>query len=446
MNSQILVIGAGMAGIAAARTLHDAGCRVTVLEARNRIGGRTHTDSNLGVDVDLGAAWIHGPIANPLVPLAEQHGVGWGETDFFNIHGGAVMAFRPDGTPIDEAAYTAGIHYFAGAYNHLFSSLLAKQPGDDVRSVADLMDFGLPGQEQLTGDAAAGFYYTSRVRIRYEDAADLDTVDWRMGRAYMKLPGGDLLVYRGGFGRLAAGLAQGLEIRTGVVVERIVYGPDGVTVATNQGDFAAEKVVVTVPLGVLKAGVIDFSPTLPPEKQAAIRRIGFGNYEKLALRFPHIFWPTGPHRFNYLSDADPPLYMAWLNNAHYTGEPVLVAYHAAGLAQHTNRLNDEQLIAGALETLGRMFGPDVPDPVSYVRSGWEADPFSRGSYSFSQLGMAVEDRAALAAPVGEHIFFAGEATHPHYWATVHGAYETGVRAAREVLDGVGRGWGVGLSL
>lgn len=433
MTPQILVIGAGMAGIAAARTLHDAGCRVIVLEARDRIGGRTHTDSSLGVDIDLGAAWIHGPTANPLVPLAKKHGVGWGTTDFFNVHGGAVMAFHADGTPIDEAAYTAGIQHFPAAYAHLHNSLLTEKPGDDIRSLADLLDFGLPGQEALTGDAAAGFHYTSRVRIRYEDSADLDRVDWRIGRGYTKLPGGDLLVYDGGFGRLTAGLAEGLDIRTGVVVERIDYSEAVVTVATSQGDFQADRVVVTVPLGVLKAGVIDFTPTLPRENQAAIQRIGYGNYEKLALRFPHIFWPIGPHRFNYLSDADPPLYMAWLNNAHYTGEPVLIAYHAAGLAQHTNKWSDEQLIAGALETLRKMFGPDVPEPISHVRSGWEADPFSRGSYSFSQLGMTSEDRAALAAPVGDVLFFAGEATHPHYWATVHGAYETGVRAAREVL-------------
>ena len=433
MSQQILVIGAGMAGIAAARTLHDAGCRVTLLEARDRIGGRTHTDSSLGVDIDLGAAWIHGPTANPLVPLARQHGVSWGETDFPNIHGGAVMAFHADGKPVDEAAYTSGVQYFPAAYAHLHSSLLTEKPGDDIRSLADLLDFGLPGQERLTGDAAAGFYYTSRVRIRYEDAADLNQVDWRIGREYVKLPGGDLLVHDGGFGRLVMGLAEGLNVQTGVVVERIAYGEAGCTVHTNRGDFSADRVVVTVPLGVLKAGVIGFAPPLPTEKQTAIQRIGFGNYEKLALRFPHIFWPPGPHRFNYLSDADPPLFMAWLNNAHYTGEPVLIAYHAAGLAQHINPWSDEKLIAGALETLRLMFGPDIPDPVNYVRSGWEADPFSRGSYSFSQLGMTAEDRSALAAPVEDRLFFAGEATHPHYWATVHGAYETGVRAAREVL-------------
>ncbi|RME56822.1 MAG: FAD-dependent oxidoreductase [Caldilineae bacterium] len=433
MTASTVIIGAGMAGLAAARTLHDAGLPVTVLEARDRIGGRTHTDRSLGVDLDLGAAWIHGPIANPLVPLARKHGVGWGFTDFLNVHGGAVMAFRADGSRVDEAEYTRGVQFFPGAYARLHTSLLTEKPDSTVRSMADLLDHGLPGQEELSGDAALGFYYTSRVRIRYEDAADLETVDWRLSQNYTKLPGGDLLVYDGGFGKLAQGLAAGLDIHTGVVVERIDYGSAGVRIATSQGAFQADRAIVTVPLGVLKANAIAFSPPLPQGKQAAIQRMGFGRYEKLGLRFPRIFWPMEPHRFNFLTDADPPLFMAWLNNAHYTGEPVLVAYHAAGLARHINGWSDAQLIAGALKALRTLFGPGVPEPVSYVRTAWEADPFSRGSYSFARLGMEPGDRAALAAPVGDRLFFAGEATHPHYWATVHGAYETGVHAARQVM-------------
>ncbi|MCB0035148.1 MAG: FAD-dependent oxidoreductase, partial [Anaerolineales bacterium] len=187
------------------------------------------------------------------------------------------------------------------------------------------------------------------------------------------------------------------------------------------------------PLAVLQSGTIVFNPALPDGKQTALGRMGMGNYEKIALKFPHIFWPLEPHRLNYLSEGEPELFNAWLNNAHYTGQPILIAYHAGSRAQHTNKLDDEALLEGCMVTLRKMFGDDIPNPIAYTRSSWEKDPYSRGSYSYSKVGSEVSDRATLAEPVNGRLFFAGEATHPHYFGTVHGAYETGIRAAREIL-------------
>lgn len=437
MSHNTIIIGAGMAGVAAARTLHDAGHAVRVIEARDRIGGRTHTDRSLDVNIDLGASWIHGPLGNPLTLLAERFGVRAAQTDFTNLTGGKVMAFAADGTLLNEDEYATGLQLAAGVVAYALGSVLHPEPSEAHRSLTDLYAHYVTAPVHLTPTQLKGYDYASRIRVQYGDAADFDDVDWRLGARYMRLPGGDLLLHGGGFSAITNGLAQGLSIETGVVVERIERDGEAVRLATNRGAMTCNAAIVTVPLGVLKAGTIAFDPPLPADKQTAIERMGFGNYEKLALRFPYRFWPTEPQRFNYLTDEEPELFTSWLNSAHYTGEPVLVGYHAGSRAQHINRWSDEELIARSLAALRILFGDringDVPAPVAYVRTGWERDPFSRGSYSFNRVGQQPGDRRALARPVDERLFFAGEATHPHYYATVHGAYETGIRAAREVM-------------
>jgi polyamine oxidase len=427
-----IVIGAGMAGIAAARTLNDAGHTVKILEARERIGGRTHTDYSLGISNDLGAAWIHGPIGNPLTALAKRFDVATMPTDFENRGGNAIIAFDADGALIEMSEYSYGLRYFRGAYDRFFTSILFERPADEVRSLADLYQLGLPGVEELSETARKGYYYSSVIRAQFSDAADLDEIDWRMTNRYVKLPGGDLVLTGGGFGRIVQGLADGLSIDIGVVAEAIEYGDDGVCIHTNRGEERCDQVVITVPLGVLKARAIVFAPVLPDEKEQAIQRIGYGCYEKLALKFPHRFWPEEPHRLCYLTPERPELFTSWVNMAHYSGEPVLVASHAGSCARHINRWDDEKMIAEALAVLRKLFGAVVPDPIAYVRTHWQEDPFSRGSYSFARVGGEPKDRRILATPVDNRLFFAGEATHPRYFATVHGAYEAGVRAAREV--------------
>ena len=433
MSEKIIIIGAGMAGLAAARTLQEAGYSVQILEGRDRIGGRTHTDYSLDASIDLGAAWIHGPLGNPLTPFVPQFGVEAANTDYDNEEGGNLMAFAADGTPLNAVEYAYGRQYFWAAFNHVLGSTLIDPPAE-VRSITELVAYGLPGAEQLTPTQQQGLAYVADVTSQLLDAADPSEVDWRLEHDYMHLPGGDLLLYGGGYGQIVQGLAKGLTIETEVIVSELSYDDQGVTLTTNHGNIQAERVILTVPLGVLKAGKIKFSPALPAEKQAAIARIGMGTFEKLALQFPSQFWPQEPQMIQLMPETSNSLFGAWLNIAHYTHQPILVAHHAGTRAKIVNQMSDGELIEAALTTLSTMFGPDIPTPDAYVRTNWAADPFLCGAYSFPKIGSLADDRQILAQPILDRLFFAGEATHVHYFATAHGAYETGVRAAREAMN------------
>lgn len=430
-SESVIVIGAGLAGLAAARALQDAGLDVTVLEGRSRIGGRTFTDHALGLPVDLGASWIHGLIANPLTPLAARFGAPVAFTDFDNEEPGSNLVFAADGTPRDANAYGRGRQTFYGALLHLAASCLPPRP-DERTTLADAIRSGLPGADALTAAERTGFDLTAWGDMVLENAADNDAIGFLREHDFSALDGGNWLLTHG-YGPIVNGLAEGVTVVLDTAVTRVQVDANGVRLHTANGSHSASRVIVTVPLGVLQSGRMTFDPPLSSDRLEALQRVGMGRFEKLVLRYPWRFWPVSPHNFVYDSARQPPLFQFWLNLAHYTAEPVLVTYSAGSTADYWNRLDDRDLLVAAQAALNAMFGSDVPAPSAYTRTRWADDPFAGGSYSFQQVGMRPDDRARLARPVGERLFFAGEHTHTHYFATTHGAYESGIRAARELL-------------
>jgi monoamine oxidase len=235
----------------------------------------------------------------------------------------------------------------------------------------------------------------------------------------------------GGYGQIATGLAQGLDVRVKSQVKRVEYSDREVRVATDQDLFTAGKVIVTLPLGVLKSGAVTFAPALPDEKMKAIRRLGMGVLDKVYLRFPQVFWPKESDVLGVISQAKGE-WAAWINYYRYTGQPILAALNAGNFAKTLEGLANQEIVNAAMKVLRQIYGRSISDPERFIITRWGADPFSLGAYSSIPPLATGQDYDTLAAPLGDRVFFAGEATSRTYPATVHGAFLSGEREARRI--------------
>jgi monoamine oxidase len=413
----IVVIGAGAAGLAAARQLKGAGFDVTVLEARTRIGGRMNTNSSLGAAVDLGASWIEGTKNNPIAGLARSFGIATVPSDDDSLR-----LYTPTGRQLSDRE--VGRIYSRG--EALLDDLLDYQEelDDDVSMAGGLRRLGEPLGRQSKG---VRWYMQSEIDSEY--GASLSQLSLLGYDEDYEFPGGDA-VFPGGYSQIANGLASGLDIRTGQVVREIRYGGSGVTVVTDSGPVEADRAVVTLPLGVLKAGSVKFTPALPASKRAAVKRLEMGLLNKIALKFDRAFWP-GSDWFGVLPTRGS-LFDEYWNQVKVSGAPILVGLVGAARAREVERMPDSAVVAAAMRQLRGAFGSSVPDPTGFLVTRWGQEQFTRGSYSIVPVGASYDDHTTLAKPVGDRLFFAGEATNTKYPSTVHGAYLTGVREAGRI--------------
>jgi monoamine oxidase len=235
-------------------------------------------------------------------------------------------------------------------------------------------------------------------------------------------------VFPGGFGQLAELLADGLQIRLNTTVTSIsLRDPQRVAVRAADRVWNASAVILTVPLGVLKAGAIVVDPPLPPVTRQAIGALGFGRYEKLVLRFDSPCWDD----VDQSVVVDAPFFRDWYNLHRVTGEPVLMGLNGAGAAVSLDGLSVDRQAAAGADVLRGVYGPRFTPPLAALASAWGADPLSRGSYSFTAPGSGPGDRTALGDPVDGRPWLAGEACHPTLHSTVHGAYASGRLAAEQ---------------
>ena len=423
-DEDILIVGAGIAGLSAAQTLKKWGYNVTLLEARERVGGRVWTSRQWqNAPLDLGASWIHGVSGNPIAKLADQNDIKTVETDYENH-----WIYKPNGAELSNAEYNELEEYEALIEEYLADAI--DELDDDV-SLKTIVD-AVFAEEELSAEERKTVLYLLNTIIEHEYAADISEFSLFAldeGEEYI---GGDV-IFPNGYDQIIDLLSAGLDIRLNEIVTRVDYGGSGVRIQTNNGTYEAERALITVPLGVLQRGGIQFSPTLPNAKQDAINRLGMGLLDKLYLKFPDIFWDKRAELLGYLGDKTGE-WAEWLNIAHYTGQPILLGFNAGTFARTVEKWTDEQIVESAMTVLRNMYGSNIPDPLDWQITRWAEDPYAWGSYSFLKPGTDGDTLKTLAAPVDGRLFFAGEATSNDYQATVHGAYLSGIRAAEEIWD------------
>lgn len=424
-SADAIVVGAGLSGLAAAKDLKDQGLSVLVLEAAGSAGGRTKlVGLGASLSVDLGGMWIHGWRGNPLTALVRQGGA-------------RLQTFDWDSGPT----------YFAEG-----SVLGARELAADERRLARALSFARSWSGKLSSDAplAGGFEtFAARARLTADQRLALDgeiysnvTLDyaaspselsawwWDEGREF---GGGDCLV-EGGLGALASSLAAGLLVTTNAVVEEIDSTGSQPRVRLRGGEeLSAGAVLVTVPLGVLKAGSIRFVPALPARKITAIGRLGFGSYHKAFFLFePGVALPPGPViRLRHGGG----LWSEWCNLTGFLGKPVLMALNAGDAARQAEQMSDSEVAQSGCDFLRRFTGLPTAAPTAVLSTRWGADPLTRGAYSFSAVDSGPHDRRALAEPLPGGVHFAGEAASVDYPSTAHGALLSGRAAARRILAG-----------
>lgn len=423
--SKVIVIGAGAAGLAAAATLQAGGAEVTVLEARNRLGGRVWTDTDwLGYPLENGAEFIHGDRA-----------ITWTWVNALRAPTIRIQRFRSYLFEVNGA-----LHPYAEVKNwpdfqrmfDLDTQELATADLQGDRSFADwLAELPIaPLARQTIGDLLANSYLAT--------PADLDLADL-VQEAQVHHAGTDNFRLQLGYTPVLQSLAQGLTIHPQTPVRAIDWQSSPVKIwATNPTqetlEFMADQVVITVPLAILQRGQLHFQPALPKAKLEAIAALKMGPVVKLHLVFEQAFWDPEVS----LVVGRGPIPVWWAPGYHRPEfPPVLTAFVGGDLALALHGQSEAEAIETGLGDLVRLFGSSSPRALFLQgrRISWLDDPWALGGYCYVPPG-AIAARHQLGQPLGDRLFFAGEATvtesNP---ATVHGAIESGIRAAREILTG-----------
>lgn len=427
-DADVIVLGAGAAGLAAARKLARASLRVLVIEARDRVGGRVCRQTQRGITAELGAEFIHGPAKRTMALLHEAglHALEPGDETWIVANGVPVR---------DTATFKSAAAIFERARDlsedESVDQFLQRCAGDAVsRSDADL------ARTFVEGFDAADPAIASARAIALEWGSGVDSIVRRPADGYAPL-----------FDRLRDEcIAAGVRICTSSRVREIVWerGMVDVHVAGAQPDtaaFRARTAIVTLPVGVLRhrgdATAVTFEPTLSERKRNALRYLEMGSVVKVALWFATPFWETlhgGCYRdAAFFQNESSPFRVYWTQMP--LRAPLLIAWIGGPSAAALGIAPPDRLVEVALRGLGNLFGDDAAVRREFAGAAthdWQSDPFSRGAYSYVTVG-GDDARAAFAEPVDGTLFFAGEATCTDGQSgTVNGALESGERAAGEV--------------
>jgi monoamine oxidase len=400
----VAVIGAGAAGIAAARRLTGAGLSVRVLEARERVGGRAWTLRRDGLPLDLGCGWLHSAEKNEWASVARTLGLAIDETP-------PPWSRRAHQLNFSDAEQED----FADAWDRFDERVTAaaQQPRD--RAAAECLEPG--GRWNALLNALSTYINGVELeRLSVQDFAHYHNtgVNWRVEI---------------GYGALMQAHAAGLDIVLDCPATLIDHCGPEVRVETPHGALTARAAIVTVPTTLIASGELRFSPALP-DKQEAAAALPLGLADKVFLRVeqPQLL-PVQTRLFGATDRVETGSY-----HLRPFGAPMIEGYFGGEFARELEEAGKEAFAAFAIDQIAGLLGNDIRNRLTPIAvSRWHSDPYARGSYSYAKVGCS-EQRAVLAAPVDDRLFFAGEACSINDYSTAHGAYRTGVRAAEEVLE------------
>lgn len=410
----VIVIGAGISGLIAAKTLKEKGFNVSVLEAQDKVGGRLRTNRSMGIPFDEGASWIHGIDGNPITTLAQQAGMRTAFTD-----DNSRKSFDIGGVVRSDAAY-------GQAEDELYAILdTLMKSGSKTQSFETVFNRLYPSK---TNDRLWKSLLSTYITFDTGDLNRLSSLLYNEGEEFA----GVEHIATNGYETIPNYLAQGLTIQLNQRVSKIDYSTSKVSVTHNGTTSEADYVVVTVPLGVLKANVIQFVPALPATKQTAIMNIGMSCVNKFLLTWNTAFWddiqyisytPETRDKFNY-----------FVNIKKYTpGVNALMTFAYADYARQTESMTDAQVINEIMAHLKDMYGSGIPNPTNLLRTKWQSNENAFGAYSYTAIETNMQNFDDLAEAVSNKLFFAGEHTHIDYFSTAHGAYLSGLREADKII-------------
>jgi hypothetical protein len=414
---RVVVVGAGIAGLTVANALNHGGVTCVVVEARDRIGGRLHTIDMAGSPVDMGGSWIHMPIGNPMRVFARQVGVDCiGANPLSELVGFDCAEGRR--LSATEVAASLELQYkdFPEEIHQLRAEL------GPQASAADGIEAFVAGRG--LGPETARRARQSLYAIIEAESADLaqrQSLQWMWNEIEY---GGDYFgdVPLGGYRQLVEAMSIGVDVRLGMDVTDDGRAEDG------------SHVVVTVPLGVLKRGVPRFSPALPHDRLAAIERLGFGRFEKVALRFDEPFWRAAgvTHLMIFPRNPEEPTVWALGLDAFGAG-PVMVCFLFHSAAHRMLDATKDEAARWVLDLLAEAIGKPCPAPTDVAVTSWADDPHAGGAYSHIPPGADPADADMLGEPIAGRLLFAGEHTLSSRIAYADGAMTSGIREAKRLL-------------
>lgn len=411
----VVVVGAGIAGLAAAREVLASGLRAIVLEAKDRVGGRARTVELGGYPVDLGATWLHSASVNPLVPIARRLGF---ETIESVVQPRLFVAAGEHRRWGSDAELVEAIGFRVASD----SAVVAVGEGGRDEPIASILDTGsrwAPLYEWWIGAYTAA---------DPENASTLDYARYHETNENMSVPRG--------IGTLVATFGADLPVELSTPVRRIRWSSRGVSLDSDAGTIEARAAIVTASTSVLANGSIRFDPDLPAWKREAIEAVPLGSANKIVVAFDRNVF--GEETSLSIRIDEGRRETAGMQIRPF-GRNLAAGYIGGEFSRSLEAEGAGAMVDFMLERLRWMYGSEIVRHVSATAaSSWSSDKWIAGAYSAALPGMA-HRRPDLALPLADRLFFAGEATAEGFYTTVHGGYVSGLRAAKEAVSALSGG-------